>query len=265
MGAGGMTWSTGLCSVTFRALDVDQVVKLAADAGLDAIEWGTDVHAPPGDTRNAMRIAQLCKDAGLSCPTLGSYARATDSDKSQPIGPVLDTAEAIGSKTIRVWAGETGFSKADMSERQRIADRVRGYAEQAGARGMKIALEYHPNTLTDCREGAVWLLNAAAHPALASYWQPVPDQPVETCRGDLAALGDRLAHIHVFFWKGDFVRHPLAEGAGYWADILSGTSVPAGGHAFLEFVPGDDPGILKREAATLAELLARAAREPETM
>ena len=39
----------GLCSVTFRALDVPAVVRLAAEAGLERIEWAGDVHVPPGD------------------------------------------------------------------------------------------------------------------------------------------------------------------------------------------------------------------------
>ena len=38
----------GLCSITFRDLSVDDVVALAADAGLAGIEWGADRHVPPG-------------------------------------------------------------------------------------------------------------------------------------------------------------------------------------------------------------------------
>ncbi len=47
----------GLCSVTFRALPPERIVALAAAAGLDVIEWGGDVHVPPGrsDTRRRSR------------------------------------------------------------------------------------------------------------------------------------------------------------------------------------------------------------------
>ena len=38
----------GVCSVTFRALSVEEVAQLAASAGVQAIEWGGDVHVPPG-------------------------------------------------------------------------------------------------------------------------------------------------------------------------------------------------------------------------
>ncbi|MCB1969116.1 MAG: TIM barrel protein [Geminicoccaceae bacterium] len=250
-----MSWVPGLCSVTFRQLSPVQIVERAAAAGLRAIEWGTDVHAPPGDLARARELASLCHSAGLACPTLGSYARATASARSQPWSPLLDTAEALGATTVRIWAGESGFAETDNRTRHDVADAVRNYAESASARGLKIALEYHPDTLTDCRRGAAWLLEQVAHPALKSYWQPVPDQPVEDCRDDLDALGEHLAHLHMFFWRGERIRYPLSEGGAYWARILNGRRVPRGGHAFLEFVPGDDPACLGREAAALLQLL----------
>ena len=37
----------GLCSVTFRELDAERVVELAAEAGLACVEWAGDVHVPP--------------------------------------------------------------------------------------------------------------------------------------------------------------------------------------------------------------------------
>lgn len=262
-----MSWVSGLCSVTFRQLSPEEIVRLSVSAGLKAVEWGSDVHAPAGDTRRAGKIAALCRDAGLGCPTLGSYARATNSERSQPFEPLLDTAEALGANTIRVWAGETGFAETSEAGRRAVAQSIHAYAQAADARGMRVALEYHPNTLTDCREGALWLLKEAAHPALYTYWQPVPDQPAAECRADLEALGDRLAHLHVFYWKGERVRHPLAEGAGYWAQFLKGFPVPGNGqkigHAFLEFVPEDDPSCLASEAAALAALIGQAEYQHE--
>ena len=36
----------GLVSVTYRRLPAEAVVRLAKDAGLACIEWGSDVHVP---------------------------------------------------------------------------------------------------------------------------------------------------------------------------------------------------------------------------
>ena len=38
----------GLVSVTFRALPADEVLRLMLRSGLGCIEWGGDVHVPPG-------------------------------------------------------------------------------------------------------------------------------------------------------------------------------------------------------------------------
>ncbi len=48
---------TGLCSITFRSLSVDAIIELATKARLDGIEWGSDVHVPPGDLELAGRNA----------------------------------------------------------------------------------------------------------------------------------------------------------------------------------------------------------------
>ncbi|MEZ5208343.1 MAG: hypothetical protein R2690_15535 [Acidimicrobiales bacterium] len=66
-------WVPGLCSVTFRALAVPAVVDLAAEAGLEAIEWGGDVHVPPGDVRRAAAAAQATLATGLRVGSYGSY------------------------------------------------------------------------------------------------------------------------------------------------------------------------------------------------
>jgi len=39
----------GLVSVTFRQLTVPEIGELATECGLQAVEWGGDVHVPPGD------------------------------------------------------------------------------------------------------------------------------------------------------------------------------------------------------------------------
>ena len=39
---------TSVASVTFRRKSVCEVAELARRAGLDAVEWGGDIHVPPG-------------------------------------------------------------------------------------------------------------------------------------------------------------------------------------------------------------------------
>ena len=48
---------TGLTSVSFRKLSVDEVIALAKKAGVDGIEWGSDVHVPPNDIEYVKEVA----------------------------------------------------------------------------------------------------------------------------------------------------------------------------------------------------------------
>ncbi|MGW2112373.1 trypsin-like serine protease, partial [Streptomyces sp. NPDC001948] len=65
----------GLCSVTFRQLPAAEVARRAADAGLEAVEWGADVHAPATEP-DMLRAAREAGDShGLTCCSYGSYFR----------------------------------------------------------------------------------------------------------------------------------------------------------------------------------------------
>ena len=44
---------TSVASVTFRRKSVCEVAELARRAGLDAVEWGGDIHVPPGHAQAA--------------------------------------------------------------------------------------------------------------------------------------------------------------------------------------------------------------------
>ncbi|NDC87712.1 MAG: sugar phosphate isomerase/epimerase, partial [Bacteroidetes bacterium] len=50
------TLKTALLSITFRSLQAERIIALAAQAGLDGIEWGGDVHVPPTNLAHAQRI-----------------------------------------------------------------------------------------------------------------------------------------------------------------------------------------------------------------
>ena len=86
---------TGLVSVTFRQLAVEEVVEVAAQAGLAAIEWGGDVHVPLGDLPAARKARALCEDHGLAVAAYGSYLRAGSVDREE-IRTAVNTAAELG-------------------------------------------------------------------------------------------------------------------------------------------------------------------------
>ena len=121
----------GLCSISFRKHSVDEVIEFARAAGIEGIEWGGDVHLPPGDLALAHSVREKTEAAGLVVSSYGSYYRA---DREEgPFSAVLETAAALDAPVIRVWAGRRGSADADESYRTEVADCLRQAA--AAARG----------------------------------------------------------------------------------------------------------------------------------
>lgn len=249
----------GLCSVTFRQLTPEQIVDLTAAAGLEVIEWGGDLHVPPGDTARAAEIARLTVDAGLAVASYGSYFRATE---GEDFAPVLDSAQALGADRIRVWAGTSGSEAASNADKEAVAERMRLAASAAAERGISLALEFHGGTLTDSASSTRALLDRVGDPALSTYWQPRVDAAVGAALVDYALLADRVSAVHVFSWWPRGERLRLIEREELWRRLFSAAAdAPHPPRdALLEFVPDDDPAVLAGEAATLRGWIDSASR-----
>ncbi len=257
-----MSFTPGLVSVTFRQLDPPAITELVRKAGLQAIEWGGDLHVPPGDTARAREVARLTSDAGLRSACYGSYYRLGVSEcEGLAFGQVLETAVELGAPSIRVWAGNTASAEISEADRQAVTADASRCTELAAGAGIKLALEYHAHTLTDCDASAIRLLEEAPHPNLYSLWQPIISETRENNLTALRHLLPRLLNLHVFHWsKPDdkIIRHPLAEGEANWTDYLELAHSPDRERfCLMEFVPGDDPQQFMRDAATLRGLLSR--------
>ena len=248
----------GLCSVTFRSLSPQAVINLAAANGIKAIEWGADIHVPPGDLENARDVAARTAEAGLSVSSYGSYIFAPDSTP-EDVAAVLETAKALGAGHIRIWPGSRKRPSADYSpgERRAAAEALTTIARRAHDDGITIGLEYHPNSLTDTLPSALQLMQDLPMPNLFFYWQPAPGLPLEDALTEISALGPRICHLHVFAWLADASRLPLVERADYWRACIA--ALPESGwtktaYAMLEFVKGDDVGQFVEDAVILGEI-----------
>jgi sugar phosphate isomerase/epimerase len=255
----------GLVSVTFRQLDPAAIIDLAFDNGLGLIEWGGDVHVPHGDLIRAENVGKLTRGRGLEVGAYGSYYRLGSVDAELSFRSVLETAVVLGAAVIRVWAGSIGSEVADESIWERVTHDAERVAALAAEQGVRVAIEFHSDTLHDTPEGACRLLATLTHAGLCSLWQPIPT--LERARQDesLAVVLPRLSHLHVYQWRPGppITRHPLEEGRTEWAHWLSmirqsEREIPA----LLEFVENDDPEQLPREAATLHTLLRNPISNP---
>lgn len=246
----------GVCSVTFRHLEPDAIIGLAVEAGVDGIEWGGDVHAPPGDPARAATIRRRCSDAGLACPSYGSYLFATQADRADIDGAV-ETALALGVSTVRIWCPFGTNPASPPADKGLVVDGVAGVAEALLAEGLAPALEFHPGTLTETATSTLALLDAAGVPDLTTYWQPAPGAEPAVARAEYDLVADAVSNLHVFWWRAGAVRRPLADGLDLWVGVLGQAASVAGPDrwAHLEFVAGDDPGQFLADAATLTRWL----------
>ncbi|QNA94256.1 TIM barrel protein [Microbacterium sp. Se63.02b] len=248
----------GVCSVTFRELSPQRIIDLAADAGLAAIEWGGDVHVPPGDVVRAAEVARATVDAGLAVASYGSYFRAGTHDS---LTPVLDTAQALGTDRVRIWAGHVGSDAATEADWHAVVARLHAAAAEAEEYGIGLALEFHSGTLADTAPTTMRLLDQVGSPVLSTYWQPTVGATVDTVLAEYRAVAARTSAAHVFSWWPARERLPLRARDALWtrffAEARAAASPPR--DALLEFVPGDDPALLATEAAALRDYISGSA------
>lgn len=252
----------GLCSISFRDMTVDQVIDLAARAGLKGIEWGGDVHVPHGRTDVAAEVMRKTREAGLACSSYGSYYRVGHSETAESLSfqEVLDTALELEVPTVRIWAGKVSSEEASDGQKEAIVKEARRVAEMARTVGVQLAFEYHGGTLTDTPDSAEWLMQQVGHPNLSCYWQPPVELSHDRCLQSLHGVLAWLSNVHVFHWvldHGRRDRRPLQEGAGRWSAYAEAAGRAEGDRwALLEFVREDDPRQLLEDAEVLKGLVA---------
>lgn len=258
-----MNIHTGLVSISFRKRSVEQIIETVAQAGLAGIEWGGDVHVPHGDLARAREVGALTRAAGLRVAAYGSYYRAGVSEQQGlPFEKVLDSARALQAPTIRVWAGAQASAACAPDDRGRVVEDSLRIGALAARQGVRVAFEYHRNTLTDDRASARGLLLATQPAGLAAYWQPTINWSHDEHLASLRDMLPWLSNVHVFQWEANGQRLPLADGTSNWRDFFQvlaeagGAEPPTDRWALLEFVRDDSLEQFVRDAATLRQLIA---------
>jgi sugar phosphate isomerase/epimerase len=254
---------TGLVSVTFRRYSPQDVIKLVQKTTLKRIEWGGDVHVPPGETETAKEVAKQTEDAGLTVAAYGSYYRVGVPGKQQAsFDQVLETAAALGAPLIRLWAGDRGSRSANDQHWDRAASETQMLADQAKQAGIALAFEFHGHTLNDEVESTERLMTIVNRRNVGTLWQPNASLDVEYMMDHLRRLRKWLYNIHVFHWH-EGQRRPLVEAENQWCRLLAAAS--AGGSrdvgALLEFVQNDSQKNFLEDAQTLRECARSVNRE----
>ncbi len=249
-------FESGLVSATFRGLTIDDIVELTAQNGLHCIEWGGDVHLPPGDVERAYQVAKLTQSAGLRVSSYGTYFRIGITPIGQ-FADILTTASAVGAKLVRVWAYDRYFEEWDGPVWNSLVESARMIAQMAEKFGIKVCLECHNRTLTENYYSALRFLQAVDHPALRMYWQPNEYRDFAYNLEAAQALSLYIECIHVFHWDAQG-HYPLKDGIGEWKAYLSvfrerlpQKQLPL----LLEFMPDNKVESLPAESQALKRLI----------
>lgn len=241
---------SGLVSITFRNKTVREICSLCLKANLSVIEWGGDVHVPPRGGK-AKETLRMTLDHGLEISSYGSYFRLGEDMDDFLFN--LEEACLLKAPVIRVWAGRKGSREYKEDERRFLTDELMKISEKAHLSGVSVALEYHPNTLTDHPDSVKKLLLDTSGEAYSPlfYWQPRWDWTEKQTLSALSDLQDRLSHIHVFAWEhteNRILRKPISEGKTL---LTSALSIKKDGCALIEFVKDDSDEMLLKDAETI--------------
>ena len=244
-------------SVSFRKNTPKEIIEAVREAGLTAIEWGSDVHVQPGDLTFAADIRKQTEAAGLTVCSYGTYYKLGNHENpAKEFADILATAEVLGASVIRIWGDGEGSANISAARRQCLTEEALCLSRMAAERNIVISLECHHGTITDRYESAVEFLTRVHAPYFLTYWQPNQFESDTYNQEAAAALAPFTTNLHIFSWDAEN-RYPLAHGKDIWEKYLEPFRKQDRDFALiLEFMPDDRIETLAREAATLKSWLS---------
>jgi sugar phosphate isomerase/epimerase len=207
---------------------------------------------PHGELSTAKEVKALTDSYGIKTAEYGSYYSISQSEP-ELFEKAAATARTLGTNVIRVWPGKGTPSDSLTNEKydefvndaKRICDL---------APDMTIALECHPNSLTDEYHTALQFISDVGKSNLKMLWQPNQHRPIEYNLDAINALLPYIVGVHVFSWVRN-KKLPLADGEGSWKKYIKLLSQKNDIHYMLEFMHDDNIETLKETAATLNKWL----------
>lgn len=245
----------GLVSVTFKGKPAEKVIELCQQAHICGIEWSENSHVQPNDVHEAERLYALCTAAGIQIAAYGSYCRfGQHEDDLARFKESLACAKAMHAPLIRIWAGRGASCDIDDATRSKWAEEARVMCSLAAQNHIKVAFEWHRNTLTDTNESGIRFIQEVNHENCYSLWQPTVALTIKQRIEGLDLLGDKLLNVHTFYWRGD-ERRPFEEGIHEWKQYFEHIDTSKDRYALLEFVMDDSEKQFVEDAKALHSFL----------
>ena len=214
---------------------------------------GSDVHAPYNEPEKLRYIAKAQAEAGIVCPSYGTYFKLGVDDVELLHG-YAEAARILGTDILRLWCGNKNYTDLTPEEREFMIGECKKAAKIAEEEGVVLCMECHQKSFTNVLEGALDLMRSVNSPAFRMYWQPSTTAPVEDNIRYALGIKDYVDTIHVFYYKDGKKAH-LSEGIEDWGKYLE--IFDRDKKLLLEFMPDGSPDSLAGEAAALNGLAER--------
>jgi len=251
----------GLTSVTFRQWSPECIIQNMKYAGLNTIEWGSDVHLIPGDIENAKKIKDMCDAAEIGISSYGTYYRLGENvEPVKTFSEYLETANAVSAPVVRIWAGDRDADKCDEEYYNRCVRETVLLCDAAAEFNISVATEYHHGTLTCNADSAIRFLNDVNRENFGLYYQFDPNESLNENLISIEKMAPYLKNIHIFNIDCNSNHYFFDEHKGIetWETICNKLKNLNINTAMLfEFIKQSDLEGLCRETKTVKQIMSR--------
>lgn len=187
----------GLATIALRRYDVFHAIDLASQAGFAGVEiWGKPPHMPEEfDPEHTARVRDRVRASGMKVSMFGSYVRPGLPDFEPKAEEAIKIAKILGTRRIRVWAGNKEPHEADEDVWQDVTRELREFALRAEDEGMILAMEMHGGTLCATPEGCLRALETCNAPNLKINFQVLDPRNPDLER-IIPMLGKYVVNVH---------------------------------------------------------------------
>jgi 3-dehydroshikimate dehydratase len=158
-----------MCSIAWRAEEVEAAIKDVADAGYEGIElWGPHIEKHMERHATLDHLRETLAAAGLVVPMVSPYfdfaARARESLATAK--RFIGYAASLGSPLVRLFAGGGASAEADEEVWEIVVKGIRDVCDMARDLSISFAIEVHENHLHDSTATTLRLLEEVSAPNL---------------------------------------------------------------------------------------------------
>ncbi len=159
----------GFTTTSFRQIkDLEKIVNIGIQSGIDCIEWGGDIHVKNVD--DARRAKALCDEANILINSYGSYYRIGSKD-TQEQKRICEIAAEMGAKSVRVWLGRADSEKTSPEVYSSLVEDAKELCKTAKEYSLIICPECHGKTYNNSTDAFLKIRKDIACDNFRTYFQ----------------------------------------------------------------------------------------------